>query len=48
LPKIKECFKDIKQAKDLKLKLFEDKKKLNQVDFEHSQKELKLKQDLDE
>ena len=29
LPKIKECFKDLKHSKDYKLQLFQDKKRLN-------------------
>jgi hypothetical protein len=48
VPKIKECFADLKQSKDYKLKLFEEKKRLNEVDYENSQKELQLKQELDE
>ena len=44
LPKIKECFSNLDQSKDLKLKLFEEQKKLNQVEYQHSQVELKLKQ----
>lgn len=33
LPKIKECFSNLQESKDLKLKLFEEQKKLNQIDY---------------
>ena len=36
------------QSKDLKRKLFEEQKKLNQVDYQHSQTEIKKKQQYEE
>ena len=48
LPKIKECFSNLQESKDLKLKLFEEQKKLNQIDYQHSQAELKQKQQIEE
>ena len=43
LSKIKDCFSNMAQSKDLKRKLFEEQKKLNQVDYQHSQTEIKKK-----
>ena len=43
LPKINDCFSNMAQSKDLKRKLFEEQKKLNQVDYQHSQTEIKKK-----
>ena len=38
----------MQESKDLKLKLFEEQKKLNQIDYQHSQAELKQKQQIEE
>ena len=36
IAKIKDCFNELNQSSDYKLTLFEEKKKLNQLEYEFS------------
>ena len=49
LAQIKEVFgNNTQQAKELKLQLFEEQRKLNDVDYQYTQEQLRLKQRLDD